>query len=307
MYQPFTCECGATAMGTCRCFFPESGVLTFDDLLEYCMQGRRPRHWLANRDYTFARGLDKDIENARNGNPNTWQRLCQFAISGSTICQKALLDLAEDDQFKVIEELNRALDYFDEYPVCDVCTSTDICGCKTNYCPACNKHACKAYACRMHLPGAKEAYLKTIGAEVPVRRRPTAVMNPVTDTMRNAAVVLFDSCALPFPSRDERGGLEHCAACDSYECEHCICIICKKDECEHFFMLPRMNPALDVAWRNAEWPYRRLDGRCFCKTCNTKFWCPDWDINPSITCCSGDCEICPECIRKEVLAGRRRY
>jgi hypothetical protein len=134
------------------------------------------------------------------------------------------------------------------------------------------------------------------------------VMEPVTDTMSNAARALFEGCALPF-SKPERSGYTYCKECASVECEHCICPVktCGRTTCEHFFMLPRMNPALDVAWRNAEWPYRRLDGRCFCKTCNNKFWCNDWDINPSISCCDGDCDTCPECIRKEVLAGRRRY
>ena len=279
----FTCECGATAMATCKCFFPECGVvMTFDQLLEYCMQDRRPRHWLANKNYTFARGIGETIQNARNGDFKAWHRLSQFAITGSIVCQKALLDFADDDMNKVIEEMNRAMDHFDESPVCDVCGCTDLCSCKTGSCPACFSYDCKAYACCMHLPGAEEAYRKTFGGEVPVRRRPTTVMGPVADTMRNAAKAILDACALPCPSRDERSGLT-------------------------FFMLPRMNPALDVAWRNAEWPYRRLDGRCFCKTCNNKFKCNDWDINPHINCCDGDCDTCPECIRKEIVAGHPRY
>jgi hypothetical protein len=277
-----------------------TSLLTFDHLKNIYRQGRRPRHYLANKDQTLGM-LAEYVENAQKGDTKAWQVICQFAISGSTMCQKALLDMSGHDIEKVIEELNRAMDYYDEYPVCDVCHSTDICGCKTGRCPACDSYDCEAYACRMHIPGAKTAYLETIGAKVPVRRYPTTVMDPVSDTMRNAATVLFNECALPFPSRDERCGLEHCKECDSYECEHCVCVICGKDECTHFFMLPRMNPALDVAWRNADWPYRRLDGRCFCKTCNTKFWCPDWDINPRISCCDGDCDTCPECIRKEIL------
>ena len=302
----FTCECGATSMTTCKCLSPESGVvMTFDHLLEYCMQGRRPRHWLANKNYTFARGIGETIQNARNGDFKAWHRLSQFAITGSIVCRKALLDLADSDMNKVIEEMNRAMDHFDESPVCNVCGCTDLSSCKTGSCPACFLYACNGYACCMHLPGAEEAYRKTFGAEVPVRRRPTTVMGPVADTMRNAATVLFKACALPFPSREERSGLEHCPACDSSRCKHCICVICKKNECEHFFMLPQMNDALDVAWRNAEWPYRRLDGRCFCKTCNNKFRCLNWDINPSISCCIGECEICPECKRKKVLAGPR--
>ena len=279
----FTCECGATAMATCKCFFPECNVvMTFDQLLEYCMQDRRPRHWLANKNFTFAHGIGETIQNARNGDFKAWHRLSQFAITGSIVCQKALLDFADVDMNKVIEELNRAMDHFDESPVCNVCGCTDLCSCKTGSCPACFTYDCKAYACCMHLPGAEEAYRKTFGAEVPVRRHPTTVMGPVADTMRNAAKAILDACALPCPSRDERSGLT-------------------------FFMLPRMNPALDVAWRNAEWPYRRLDGRCFCKTCNNKFKCNDWDINPHINCCDGDCDTCPECIRKEIVAGHPRY
>ena len=132
------------------------------------------------------------------------------------------------------------------------------------------------------------------------------LMEHDTDTMRNAATAIFNACALPFPSREMRRGLEYCMECSSSKCEHCICVICGHDECEHFFILPLMNPALDVAWRNADWPYRRLDGRCFCKTCNTKFACPDWDINPHISCCDGDCDTCPACIAREIVAGRRR-
>lgn len=132
------------------------------------------------------------------------------------------------------------------------------------------------------------------------------VMEPVTDTMSNAAHALFEGCALPF-SKPERNGYTYCKECASAECEHCICPVktCGRTTCEHFFVLHNMNPALYRAWRNAPWPYRLLDGRCFCTTCNTTFECPDWDIDPHVSCCDGDCDTCPECIRKEIIAGRR--
>jgi hypothetical protein len=286
-------------------------MLSFDHLKKIYSEGRRPRHGLANQDYNLGFLLEKYVKDAQKGDIDAWQVLCRNAISGSTDCQKVLVTMADQNVDKVIEELNRAMDYYDQGPICDVCTSTDICGCDTGSCPACHSFKCKEYACRMHLPGAKEAYLSTIGVKIPVRRHPTTVMDPVYDGMGQAVAALFNAGALPFPSKDdrdlmytnsleepreERSGLEHCTVCNSCECEHCVCVICDNVECTHFFMRPRMNAALYVAWRNADWPYRLLDGKCVCRTCNTKFNCPDWDINPSINCCDGDCDVeCDEC------------
>jgi hypothetical protein len=102
----------------------------------------------------------------------------------------------------------------------------------------------------MHIPGAEEAYLKTIDVRTPVRRPPTTSMKPVQDPMYNCSIVLFKSCALVFLDKS-RSGLDKCDACNSYECEHCFCSICGHDACEHFFVPPPMNPALVVALRNA--------------------------------------------------------
>jgi hypothetical protein len=114
--------------------------------------------------------------------------------------------------------------------------------------------------------------------------------------MSNAARALFEGCALPF-SNPERSGYTYCKECARAECEHCICPVktCKRNTCEHFFVRHNMNPALYRAWRNAPWPHRLLDGFCFCTTCNTTFACHNWDIDPGVGSCDGDCNTCLKC------------
>jgi len=242
-------ECGLIYF-SCRCDPTNDVTLTFVGLMEYIMQGRRRRHWLYNRDYKPINHLFKEwVDHAKKGDSSAWWELCKFAIGGSTMCQDALL--AMDNTQIVIDELNRYMDYFDETPVCQECKSTDLCACENGCCPSCNHFDCYQYQCCMHLTGAKEVYQSTIGAIVPVRMTPTTNIQPVTDTMRNCAKILYDSCALPFIMK-ERCGLEYCASCKSYECKHCVCETCGEEVCEHFFVLPKKTDALVVAWKNQE-------------------------------------------------------
>jgi hypothetical protein len=228
--------------------------VTFFNLMEIVMKDRRPRHFLYNHKpyrYNPIKHLfSKWVEDASHGVQHAFKELSKFAIEGVIPCQQALVTLfvETDHSTIVLEELVRFMDEFDEMPICEYCTSTDLCSCERGRCLACD-HFCRAYECCIDIPGAKEAYEATIGAIIPVKMTPTKSMKPVKDTMRNCATVLYDSCALLFNDK-ERCGLGECTDCDSYECSHCICVICENDVCEHFFIPPPLTPALVVAIKN---------------------------------------------------------
>lgn len=297
MQHTFCDVCGQFDL-LCRCDPLMDQVYGFQHIMDVVMIDRRPRHWLwreegRNPPHDTMVGWFDAITTAQS--PDAWHNVCLWAVNGSPVCQEFLDGIT--DAHKVIEELNRYMDELDDAPICPSCDSTDLCGC-SGRCPRCTEYECTQYECCAHIPGAEDAYRKTIGCAIPVRMRPTTNMQPTNACMRSAMIALFESCAIPF-SQTERSGLDFCNACQSHDCDHCICPQCGEDTCEHFFVPPPMTPALWVAFRNGG-IQRIPDGSCFCTTCNAPFECPDWDPNPMVSVCNGDCDTCRECIAAEI-------
>ena len=133
---------------------------TFDQMMKRVMVDRPARHWLYRSNHDPI--LQQYVKWLWTADRLSLYNLCNWAIDGSILCQSALETIARKNETDVMIALMEYMDDMDERGICSQCHSSDICGCSSGHCPACDKTKCEHYACVMHVPGAKKNYLATI-------------------------------------------------------------------------------------------------------------------------------------------------